>query len=175
MKLIGVLAMTAAIFPAYGLARLVVSRPYALFAAVGAVAAPALAYAPFLVDEPLAYPVSTLALAADRARRQPDVLGVVGLALAACVLGVLVRTQLAILLPVLGLVLFVRALADRAASQLARDVDDVGLGRSGRVLLVGVAVVLSALIGHRSATWYVGDRLLQVTACSSTESGRWAR
>ena len=54
--------MTAAIFPAYALARLVVSRPWALFAAVGAVVAPALSYSPFLVEEPLAYPVSTLAL-----------------------------------------------------------------------------------------------------------------
>ena len=53
--------MTAAIFPAYFLARLVVSRPYAIFAAVGAVAAPALSYSPFLVDEPLAYPAATLA------------------------------------------------------------------------------------------------------------------
>ena len=53
--------MTAAIFPAYFLARLVVSRPYAIFAAVGAAAAPALSYSPFLVDEPLAYPAATLA------------------------------------------------------------------------------------------------------------------
>ncbi len=62
IKLLGVLVMTAAIFPAYGLARLVVSRPWALFAAVGAVVAPALSYSPILVEEPLAYPVATLAL-----------------------------------------------------------------------------------------------------------------
>ena len=46
-KLIGALVMTAAIFPAYALARFVVSRPWALFAAAGAVAAPPLAYAPY--------------------------------------------------------------------------------------------------------------------------------
>ncbi len=40
--------MSAAIFPAYALARFVVSRPYALFAAaVLAVASPPLAYAPY--------------------------------------------------------------------------------------------------------------------------------
>ena len=55
-KLIGVLVMTAAIFPAYGLARFVVSRPWAVAAAIGAVAAPPLAYAPYLLEEPLAYP-----------------------------------------------------------------------------------------------------------------------
>ena len=52
IKLLGVALMTATIFPAFFLARLVVSRPYAIFAAVGAAAAPALSYSPFLVDEP---------------------------------------------------------------------------------------------------------------------------
>ncbi len=61
-KLILVLAMTATIFPAYGLARMVVPKWYALGAAGAAVAVPALAYAPILVEEPLAYPVATLAL-----------------------------------------------------------------------------------------------------------------
>ena len=61
-KVILVLAMTATVFPAYGLARMVVPKWYALAAAGAAVAVPALAYSPFLVEEPLAYPISTLAL-----------------------------------------------------------------------------------------------------------------
>ncbi len=61
-KLMLVLAMTATIFPAYGLARMVVPKWYALAAAGAAVAVPALAYAPILVEEPLAYPLATLAL-----------------------------------------------------------------------------------------------------------------
>ena len=61
-KLMLVLAMTATIFPAYGLARMVVPKWYALVAAGAAVAVPALAYAPILVEEPLAYPLATLAL-----------------------------------------------------------------------------------------------------------------
>ena len=61
-KLIGALVMTATLFPAYGLARFVVSRPWAIAAAVGSVAAPPLAYAPYLLEEPLAYPFSTTAL-----------------------------------------------------------------------------------------------------------------
>ena len=70
-KLLLVLAMTATIFPAYGLARLVVRPWYALAAAGAAVAVPALAYSPIFVDEPLAYPLSTLALwlIAQHARR----------------------------------------------------------------------------------------------------------
>jgi hypothetical protein len=39
IKLLGVAVMTAALFPAYALARLVVARPYALFAAVATAAA----------------------------------------------------------------------------------------------------------------------------------------
>ena len=69
VKLLGVLLMTAALFPAYALARLVVTRPYALFAAVATAAAPALSYSPFLVDEPLAYPVVDARALPDRPRR----------------------------------------------------------------------------------------------------------
>ena len=61
-KLLLVLAMTATVFPAYALARLVVSRWYALAAAAGATAVPALAYSTIIVEEPLAYPMSTLTL-----------------------------------------------------------------------------------------------------------------
>ena len=71
-KLMLVLAMTATIFPAYGLARMVVPKWYALVAAGAAVAVPALAYAPILVEEPLAYPLATLALwLIARALEQP--------------------------------------------------------------------------------------------------------
>jgi hypothetical protein len=49
-----------------------VPKWYALAAATAAVAVPALAYAPILVEEPLAYPVATLALWAHRAPRSSD-------------------------------------------------------------------------------------------------------
>ena len=52
--------MTSALFPAYGLARMVVSRPWAYFAALGTVTIPALYYSAMLLEEPLAYPWATL-------------------------------------------------------------------------------------------------------------------
>ena len=52
--------MTSAIFPTYFLARMVVSRGWALFAAVARGRAPALAYGSFIIEEPLAYPVCAL-------------------------------------------------------------------------------------------------------------------
>jgi hypothetical protein len=170
IKVLGVLLMTAAIFPAYALARLVVSRPYALVAAIGTAAAPALAYAPFLVDEPLAYPVSTLALLLiARAGIRPSKMSV-GLALAVCFVAVFVRTQLAILLPVLGLVLLSRAWR---GEQLRRwRATWTGWDWAGAAtLLVGVGVVISALLGHRSATWYTATGFFK---SRMLEYGIWA-
>jgi hypothetical protein len=60
IKYFNVIVMTSAIFPTYLLARMVVSRPWALFAAVGAVAGPALAYSSFIIEEPAAYPACAL-------------------------------------------------------------------------------------------------------------------
>src|SRR5437764_13738969 len=54
--------MTAAVCPAYKLARLVVERPAALFAAAGAIVIPSFAYTGLIVEEPLAYAYSTLCL-----------------------------------------------------------------------------------------------------------------
>jgi hypothetical protein len=170
VKLLGVLLMTATIFPAYGLARLVVRRPYALFAAVAAAAAPALTYSPFLVEEPLAYPVSTLALfLIGRAGITPTIRSI-ALATAVCVVAVYVRTQLAVLLPVLALVLLATLWrGDRL--QRWRATWSTGDRVGAAVLAVGLAVVLSAALGHRSHTWYVSttsfkDRML--------EYGLWA-
>ena len=170
IKLLGVLLMTAAIFPTYALARLVVSRPYALFAAVGAAVAPALSYSPFLVEEPLAYPVSTLALLLfARAGIRPGRLSV-GLAVGVCLFAIFVRTQLAVLLPVIVIVLLAaawRAERIRGWRETWTAWDRVG----AVVLLVGVAVVLAAGLGRQSYSWYVAttsykDRML--------EYGLWA-
>jgi hypothetical protein len=55
IKAIGVAVMTASIFPAYGLARMLVSRRAALLAATAVAAIPALIYTSLLALEPLAY------------------------------------------------------------------------------------------------------------------------
>src|SRR6267378_7063738 len=62
VKYLGVLVMTATVFPAYGIARLVVGRRPALFVAAASATIPALAYSSMIVEEPLAYPYSTLTL-----------------------------------------------------------------------------------------------------------------
>ena len=170
IKLLGVALMTATIFPAYVLARLVVSRPYAIFAAIGAVAAPALSYSPFLVDEPAAYPAATLAfLLIARAVVTPTRWSI-GLAFASCCLGVLVRTQLAVLFAVLALVLLARFWRTERVCRW-RETWSPGDWVGFVVLLTGVAVVLSAAIGRRSFTWYLATGFLKERML---EYGIWA-
>ena len=52
--------MTATAFPAYRIARFIVGRRAALFAAAAAVMIPALAYSSMILEESLAYPYATL-------------------------------------------------------------------------------------------------------------------
>jgi len=151
-KLLLVLTMTATVFPAYALARLVVSPWYALAAAGGATAVPALAYSPFLVEEPLAYPLTTLALLLiARALVRPSWGRVLAAAIASGAAAA-TRTQLAVLFVVLALgLLWIAWQSERVRlwrSTWARW-DWVG----GVVLLVGAALAFSALVGHYSISW----------------------
>src|SRR5918992_4816299 len=102
-KLLLVLAMTATIFPAYALARMVVPRWYALAAAAAAAAVPALAYSPVLVEEPLAYPLATLCLwLIARAFVAPSWMRV-ATAVVVSAAAMFTRTQLSILFAVFAL------------------------------------------------------------------------
>lgn len=97
VKYIGALTMTAVIFPTYLLARMLVSKPAALFAATAAAAAPALVYAPMLIPEPLAYPHAALCfylITKALVHRSPG--WIVGAA-AASVMAPFVRGQLALI------------------------------------------------------------------------------
>ena len=62
VKYLTVIVMTATVFPAYGIARMVVGRRPALFVAAASAAIPAVAYSSMIVEEPFAYFFSTLAL-----------------------------------------------------------------------------------------------------------------
>ena len=151
-KLVLVLTMTATVFPAYGLARMVVPKWYALAAAAAAVAVPALAYAPFLVEEPLAYPVATLALWLIARCLERPTWGRAAAAAVLCVVGALTRTQLAILVVVLVLGL----LWIGWQSELIRRWRSTWSGWDwvGAVTLaVGIVLALAAAMGHASTAW----------------------
>jgi hypothetical protein len=151
-KLVLVLAMTATIFPAYGLARMVVPKWYALAAATAAVAVPALAYGPILVEEPLAYPVATFALWLIARCIERLTWGRLAAAFAICVVGALTRGQLAILVMVLALGLLWLAWQ----SELVRRWRSTWSGWDwvrAVTLTVGIALALAAAMGHASTAW----------------------
>jgi hypothetical protein len=170
IKTVQAFVMAAAIFPAYLLARLVVTPPWALFAAVTTIAAPALSYAPILVEEPWAYPAATLALwltvrAIDRPTR-----GSVALAFGACILAVLVRSQLVALVGALAAGLLM--LGWRSERMRRWRASWTGWDRVGAATLaIGALIAVVALLGHLSTEWEVAathwkDRMV--------EYGSWA-
>ncbi len=167
-KLILVLAMTSTVFPAYGLARMVVPKWYALAAAGGAVAVPALAYAPILVEEPFAYPIATLALWLVARAIERSSWSRVGAAAGVSLVAMLTRTQLAILFVVLVLGLLWLAWQSepgrRWRSEWSRR-DWVG----AVTLAVGILLAVAAAIGHASTAWrntmlLYKDRIVEHTA-----------
>lgn len=165
LKAAQVLVMLTAIFPAYGIARLVVSRRWALVAAVAAVTAPALSYAPILVEEPFAYPAATLALwLIGRALREPSwpAFMVAG---AGTVLAALTRSQLVALVAVLAASVLALGWQTERMSAWRRSWSwQDWLGAA--VLGLGGVLALSAVAGQVSGEWYETtalwkDRILQ--------------
>ena len=170
IKTVQAFVMAGAIFPAYLLARRVVSPGWAYFAAVAAIAGPALSYSPILVEEPWAYPAATLALwltvrAVDAPGRWP-----LGLAFASCVLAVLIRSQLAALFGALALGLVVlgwRTDAMRHWRASWTRFDWVG----AVVLAIGAVFTLVAFMAHHSNEWSTATTLWKGRM---VEYGSWA-
>ena len=155
-KLIGALVMTAAIFPAYGLARFVVSRPLGdrgrdrrgrgAAARLRAVPARGAARLPVLDDG---------ALGDHRRDRPADVAAGSRSRAALCLVAPFVRGELAVLLAVFGAGLFVLLWRTERLPAVALDAGAPATGSGAAVLVVGVAIVFSAAAGHRSDAWYV--------------------
>ncbi|MER3409134.1 MAG: hypothetical protein C4306_03305 [Thermoleophilia bacterium] len=154
VKLIGVVVMTAVAFPVYVLARALVSRPAALFAAAASASTPALAYGPMILEEPLAYPYAALSfLLFFRALVRPSRASI-ALALLACAVAPLVRGQLAVLVGVLVLAASLFFLTGpRGRSWIAAWTWRDWLGAV--VLASGALVLFSAVAGYVSDSWLI--------------------
>lgn len=153
-KYLGVLTMTSAFFPAYALARMIVSYRWALFAAATSAAIPALAYASLLIEEPLAYPYATLCLfllvKALTTRRR----AVVAAAVAAALVAPLVRSQLAVIPAVFALAALLLAWASERAREW-RSRWSAWDWAGAALLLAGAAIALNAMIASLSQSWFV--------------------
>lgn len=156
-KYIGVVSMTATVFPAYALARLVVSRRPALFAAVAAAAIPALTYSSLLLTETLAYPFATLCfflVGKALLSRRP---AWIAAAAAACLVAPLVRGQLAVLPAVFAGAGVLMAWSSEGARARRRGWSALEWVAAAAVILVA-ALVASELIGRRWGQWAVATR-----------------
>jgi hypothetical protein len=152
VKYMAVTAMTFTVFPAYALARLLVGRMASLFAAAAAAAIPALAYSSMYVEEPLAYPYSTLCLyLIVRTLVRPSRWWIAA-TLVAAIIAPFVRGELFVVWPILGLaLLFLGWRTERARTWRTRweTRDWIGLA----VLTLGVALAVSAVLGKASLEW----------------------
>jgi hypothetical protein len=158
VKYLAVTVMTLTVFPAYALARLVVSRGPALFVAAASGAIPALAYSSLLVEEPLAYFYSTLCLFLIlRVLIAPTRRWIVAAVIASLIAPV-VRGELAVIPFVFALALLFLLWRSEAVARWRSGWsgwDWVGFV----VLVVGAAVILSAFLGHHSLEWLIPTRL----------------
>ena len=158
VKYLGTIVMTATFFPAYGIARTIVGRWPALFAATASAAIPALAYSSIIVVEPLAYPYSTLCLfLIVRTLLKPTRWWIAG-TVVACAIAPLVRGELGVLpgMALIGVALLIwqSQYIHRWRSHWSGR-DWIGFA----ALVLSVAIVLSAFFGHRSFEWFVATDL----------------
>lgn len=152
VKYLGALAMTAALFPAYGIARSILSRGWAIAAAVGAIAAPALSYSPIIAEEPVAYLVSTVTLwLLVRAALRPG-LKTFGAALVMAVVALAVRSELVALIGAYVAVVAAigwRSQRMRTWRQTWSWWDWVG----AIALVIGIVIAVNSAIAHHSQEW----------------------
>jgi hypothetical protein len=153
VKYLDVFVMTSAIFPTYFMARLVVRRGWALFAAAGAAAIPSLAYSSWIVEETLAYPYAALCLflvvKAFVARSR----GWIAAALVASAIAPVVRGEL-VIIPIAAFIAAGFAIWSSAWGRKRRSTWTWGSYIGFAVLLGGAIIALSALLSHHSTQWY---------------------
>jgi hypothetical protein len=153
LKYVDTLVMTSVVFPTYFLARLVVGRAPALFAATGAAAIPSLAYSSWIVEETLAYPYAALCFyliaKALLARSRGWIIGaVIASAIAPAVRGELVVVPVVFALALL----FMWWSSERMGRRRARWTPGDWLGVV--TLFFGAIYLISGFMSHHSQEWY---------------------
>src|SRR5262245_4199755 len=154
VKYMAALIMTLTAFPAYALARQLVGRTPALFVAAASCAIPAMAYSSMIVEEPLAYPYSTLCLfLIFRTLLRPTPWWIAG-TIAAAIVAPFVRGELVVIWALLALaLLFLAWRAERVVRWRSTWTTRDWVGFA--VLLVGAAVTVSAALGKGSLEWLI--------------------
>lgn len=156
-KLVGVLAMSSVVFPAYGLARMLASPRGALFAAAASAAIPSLAYSSLLLTEVVAYPFAALCfLLALKAlvERRPSWIAA---ATAASLVAPLVRSELIVIPVAVGIATLIVAAGSAGFRTWLR-----AAPRAVRLALpltvVAAALVTDRVVGHFYEIWSIATR-----------------
>ena len=148
--------MTAVVFPTYFLARTIVGKPAALFAATAAAAVPALAYSQVISEEALAYPYAAplcffLIVKAIVAQTRWWIAGAV---VASPSSRRLVRAELGVITVTFALAAFFYFLTSDAGRRWRSGWtawDWIG----AVVLTTGALVFFSAIVGNFSQSWLI--------------------
>ena len=154
VRYIGVFVMTAVLFPTYFLARTIVGKPAALFAATATAAVPALAYSQVISEEALAYPYAALCFFLIVKALSVQTRWWIGGAVAASLVAPLVRAELGVVAVAFALAAFFYFLTSDAGRRWRsgwRAWDWIG----AIVLTTGAIIFFSAVAGNFSESWNI--------------------
>jgi hypothetical protein len=170
IKYFDVLVMAAVVFPTYFLARMIVGKTAALFAAAGAGAIPSLAYSSYLVEEPLAYPYAALCFfVIAKAFVTRSRLWIAG-AIVASAFAPLVRTELSIV-PATFVLAFLFAAWSSDAARAWRARWSTGDWIGAIVLIFGAIFLVTAIGSHHSGEIF---RVTRGYKHRAINQGNWA-
>jgi hypothetical protein len=153
VKYIGILVMASVLFPTYFLARMIVGKRPALFAATAAAAIPALAYSSWIIEEPLAYPLAALgflAIAKALVTRSPWWIAATAVV---CIVGPKARGELAVLPAAALLATFFTAWSGEQWRARRRSWS-LGDWVGAVTLAFGAVFLFSGLMSKQSQEWY---------------------
>lgn len=153
VKYLDVFLMASVVFPTYFLARMIVGKNAALFAAAGAGAIPSLAYSSYIVQENIAYPYAALCFllvtkALVRRGRRWTLFAAGAVAVAPAVRGEL------IVIPIMAAFAVLFAIWSSAWARERRTSWTYGDWLGTLVLVAGGAIAISGFLSRHSADWY---------------------
>jgi hypothetical protein len=153
VKYLDVFVMTSVLFPTYFLARLVVRRGWALFAAIGAAAIPSLAYSSWIVEETVAYPYAALCLFLVAKALIERSRGWIAGAIIASLFAPFVRGEL-VMIPIACVFAAFFAVWSSDWGIRRRSTWSVGDYIGVFVLAAGLIITISGVASHHSQQWY---------------------
>jgi hypothetical protein len=153
IKYADTLAMATVVFPTYFLARMLVGRWAALFAAAGAAAVPALAYSSWIVEETLAYPFAALCfLLIAKALIVRSRWWIVG-AVVASAFAPVVRGELSVI-PAAFAIALVGMWWSSARTKRWRAGWSAGTWIGWLAICIGIVIVVGSVLSHHVTAWY---------------------